>query len=584
MTATACRLRVSEEEFRTLLVDHLEIVDTKEFDRACALARRLGVPLERALTERGRVPLDFLLQQLAHAWGVGFVDLKLGDVTPAALTLVSEEFARRHMLVPIRLGEQGLEVAMADPRDRLAIDMIERRARVRVVPLLAAATQVARAHLLYKGDLREMLERTLADSVFKLDGARGAGGDDRSTAELLERILEYAAASRASDVHIEPYELEGLVRCRIDGVLHEVLSMPPAAMPALVARIKVLSRMRIDERRVPQDGRFDADLGGFKIDLRVSTLPSHWGEKVVLRVLAKEQSLADLEDLGLAPGDLEIVLRNILRPYGMVLVTGSTGSGKSTTLYAMLTRIGAERQNVVSISTIEDPIENTFPRITQTQVSAMSGVEFATGLRALLRQDPDVVMIGEIRDRDTVEMAVRAALVGRLLLSTLHTNDATGTVPRLLDMGVEPFLIASTLTLAIGQRLVRRICTDCRESVPAEDVLVRTLRRRPDFEAIVRVLQGTGVLGRGDNPFAGVRMFRGKGCGHCGGRGFRGRLGVFELFEVTDEIRTMIMERANAAAIRQAVVARGMKTTFQDGLAKVLLGETTLEEVFRVAV
>lgn len=575
-------LKITPDELRTILVTELEMIDAAEFDRARAMSVRLRIPLERAIAERGRIPFIFLLQRIAERWGVGFVDLKVSDVRPEALRLVSEEFARRNVLVPLSAAGRELRVAMWDPRNHQAIDAIERTTQLSVVPVLAPDVALARAQLLYKGDIRAMLERTLADESVRL-ATPSNGSEDRSIVQLMTSILEYAAVARASDIHIEPYELEILVRCRVDGVLHEVLSLPTAMLAPLVARIKVLSGMRIDERRIPQDGRFDADLGGFRMDLRASTLPTHWGEKVVLRVLSKEYNHVDLEDLGLQPADYEVILRNVLRPFGMVLVTGPTGSGKSTTLYAMLRRIGAERQNVVNISTVEDPVEYTFPRINQMSVNPVLGVDFSSGLRALLRQDPDVIMVGEIRDRETADIAVRAALVGRLMLSTLHTNDATTTVPRLVDMGVEPFLIASTLSLVVGQRLVRRICVNCRESVDADDTWLQALRRRPDFDRTVELLQKDGVLGGGDDPLAAVRVFRGKGCLQCGWRGFRGRLGVFELFEIDDGIRRLIMERADASAIREAAIARGMKTMFQDGLGKVFLGETTLEEVFRVA-
>jgi type II secretory ATPase GspE/PulE/Tfp pilus assembly ATPase PilB-like protein len=312
-------------------------------------------------------------------------------------------------------------------------------------------------------------------------------------------------------------------------------------------------------------------------------MPTLWGEKVVMRALVKESVLLDLEDLGLSPSHFEIVVRNISRPFGMILNTGPTGSGKTTTLYAMLIRLAAERMSMVNISTVEDPIEYTVPRITQTPVNLAAGVEFSSGLRSLLRQDPDVIMVGEIRDRETAEIAVRSALVGRLLISTLHTNDATGAIPRLLDMGIEPFLVASTLSLVTAQRLVRRICMSCRESQEPDPALLRTLSTRPDFAHTVRVLQEQGILRQADDPLAGVRIFRGKGCRQCHTSGFRGRLGVFELLELDDEIRSMVMERRAASSIRQVAIGKGMTTIFQDGLAKVFLGETTLEEVVRVA-
>jgi type II secretory ATPase GspE/PulE/Tfp pilus assembly ATPase PilB-like protein len=471
---------------------------------------------------------------------------------------------------------------MEDPRDRTVLEEIQRKTKRRPVPFLAPESAIRRAHLLYRGDLRTMLERAVSDETLRLPRRR-EGEDDQSVAALVTRILEYAAVTGASDIHIEPYELEAVVRYRVDGALQEVLGMPPALLPPIASRIKILGGLRIDEQRSPQDGRFEANLGGLKMDLRVSTLPTQWGEKLVMRVLAQESVLLDLEDLGLTAPDFEIVLRNLLRPHGMILVTGPTGSGKSTSLYAMLQRLGVERQNVVNISTIEDPVEYSLPRINQVPLHPAAGMDFASGLRALLRQDPDVIMVGEIRDRETMEIAIRAALVGRLLISTLHTNDAVGAVPRLLDMGAEPFLVASTLSLVIGQRLVRRICAACRESREPDTLFRKALAARPDFEETLQALRAQGVLGEGSDPLAGLRLFRGSGCRACGGTGFRGRLGIYELFEVDQESRAMIMERRDAGMIRRAKIAAGMKTMFQDGLAKVLMGETTLEEVSRVA-
>ncbi len=576
-------LRVTEEELRALLVTRLEMLDEAEFEKARKMATRNRIPLERALVERTRIPSGFLLKELAESWGVSFIDLKVSDVKLDALRTLPEEYARAHTLIPFERSDSLLRVAMWDPRDRRLIEEIRRKTGLDVAPCLSPEVAIRRAHLLYKGDLRAMLERSAVDDAVSFQRGRQPGQDEMPIVQLLNRILEYAAVAQASDIHIEPYELEGLVRCRIDGLLQEVLSLPPQSLPPLVSRIKILSGMRIDEQRAPQDGRFETDLGGLKLDFRVSSLPTQWGEKIVIRVLAKEVLLVDLEDLGLTPTDYEVALRNILRPYGMVLITGPTGSGKSTTLYAMLLRLGIERQNVVNISTIEDPVECTLPRVNQTPVNPAAGIEFSTGLRTLLRQDPDIIMVGEIRDRETAEIAVRAALVGRLLLSTLHTNEATGAVPRLLDMAVEPFLLASTLSLVLAQRLVRRICVNCRTSVTGDPSVLKTLRSRPDFDETIRVLQGQGVLGKGEDPLSGLRLFRGKGCSQCGGSGFRGRLAVFELFEVDDQIRSMIMERRDAAAIRGTAIAHGMKTMFQDGIGKAILGDTALEEVFRVA-
>jgi len=365
--------------------------------------------------------------------------------------------------------------------------------------------------------------------------------------------------------------------------MREVFSLSPSLQLPLISRIKILSGMRIDERRSPQDGRFEANLDGFKIDLRVASIPTQWGEKVVLRILSKDNVIIDLEDLGLVPYDYQIVLRNIMKPFGMILITGPTGSGKSTTLYAMLMRIGTERQNIVNISTIEEPVEYSIPRVNQTQVNHQAGVQFSTGLKALLRQDPDVIMVGEIRDKETAEIAVQAALVGRLLLSTLHTNDSTGSVPRLLDIGVEPYLLSSSLTLVVAQRLIRRICKNCRESVTPSTRILESIQSRPDFSETIDVLQRQGVLRKTHDGLAGIRLYKGKGCAQCQGSGFTGRVGLFEIFEVDEDIRDLIMQRKPASFIRSTAIMKGMKTMFQDGLAKAFMGETTIEEVFRVA-
>jgi type IV pilus assembly protein PilB len=576
-------LRISEEELKKLLVSELQVIDEEEFEKARRMAARVRLPVENALAERGLIPFGFLLQHVAQTWGVDFLDLKASDVEPDALRLLPEEYARRNVLAPFERADGRLKVAMWNPRDRRAVEEIRTATKLDVVPYLAPESAIRRAHLLYKGDLRAMLEQAASEEPQRLSRQAKSAGAERSAAELLTLVLEYAVVAGASDIHIEPYDLEAVVRYRIDGVLQDVLSFAPATLPSLVARVKVLTGMRIDERRAPQDGRFDADLGGFKIDLRVSTLPTFWGEKIVIRVLSKESVVRDLEDLGMGEADYRLFVRNLLRPFGMILATGPTGSGKSTTLYASIIRLGIEKQNIVNISTIEDPIEYNIPRVSQVQVNPPAGVEFATGLRALLRQDPDVIMVGEIRDRETAEIAVRTALVGRLLISTLHTNDATGAIPRLLDMGLEPYLVASTLALVTAQRLVRKICTSCRESVDPDPESLSPLRSRADFGRVIQVLRDQGVLSKGDEALFKMRLFRGRGCGQCNGTGFRGRIGVFELLEIDDETRGMIMARQDAASIRAAAMAKGMRTMLQDGLTKVFLGQTTLDEVFRVA-
>lgn len=576
--------QVTEDELRSLFVENLGVIDQTDFDRSTKLAKRLRVPLMHTLVEQGRIPQAFLLDQLARSWNVSFVDLKLGMVKSEAINLLQETFARKQVLIPFERQGTQLHVAMMDPRELKVVNEVERLTGLRVRPFLATEAAIRRAQLLYRKELREILERATTERTTDLTPARQQEINESTIVEAAQRVLLYAAVTRASDIHIEPFELETVIRYRVDGVMREVFSLASMLHLPLVSRVKILSGMRIDERRIPQDGRFEADLDGFKIDLRVASVPTQWGEKLVLRILSKDNVIIDLEDLGLISSDYEIVLRNILRPFGMVLITGPTGSGKSTTLYAMLMRIGTERQNIVNISTIEEPVEYSIPRVNQTQVNHQTGVLFSTGLRALLRQDPDVIMVGEIRDCETAEIAVQAALVGRLLLSTLHTNDATGSIPRLLDIGVEPYLLSSSLSLVVAQRLVRRICKNCRESVPPSARVLESIQSRSDYSETVAILQRQGILRTTYDGLSGIRLYQGKGCAQCQGSGFTGRVGLFELFEVDEDIRDLIMQRRPASFIRSTAIMKGMKTMFQDGLAKAFMGETTVEEVLRVAI
>jgi type IV pilus assembly protein PilB len=561
-------------EARALFVHSLELVTDAEFDAAHELSRKLRIPLERALADRGRIPLRFLLEQLAASWGVRYTDLKVQGVDGRALGRIREDVARRYRAIAFHLEGTRLSVAMADPRDERVRAELSRLTGLEIVPYLAQFQDIQRATMLYRGDLRGLLET-------REGGVAATAEGDLPVAAILDRVLQYAAVTGASDVHLEPFEAETLIRCRVDGVLRDVISLPAAAAQPLAARVKAISAMRIDDRRSAQDGRLTHDVDGIRLDLRVSSLPCHWGEKIVLRVVPNAALAIDLETLGLGEEDHAVVLRNVQRPFGMVLVTGPTGCGKSTTLYAMLTRIGAENRSLLNISTIEDPVENPLPRVTQVSANPAAGIDFAAGLRALLRQDPDVIMVGEIRDRETAEVAVRSALIGRLLFSTLHTNDTASAIPRLIDMGVEPYLLASTLRLVMAQRLVRRVCPACRESVAIDDSALAMLRERRDLEPALTDLQGSAT--GGEQGVARARVFRGRGCGQCDGTGYRGRVGLFEVLEVNEEVRRLALARSDAGTIREAALASGMRTMFRNGVAKVLLGETTFEELLRVA-
>jgi type IV pilus assembly protein PilB len=573
-------LAISDRELRDLLVTELELVTPDEFDKAVGVASRRRISIERAVAEQAKVPFLQLLHEIGRAWGVPFIDLKVSDVKPEALRLVREDVARGKGLAAYNATADTIHVAMVNPRDRETIRELSRATGREVKPRLATEASIRRAQLLYHPDLVQLLRR----SVTSQGVATALTAQQESVAaDALTHVLEFAAVTGASDIHVEPFELEAVVRYRIDGVLHEVLTMGPVVAQALTSRIKVLSGLRVDEKRAAQDGRFEADLSGVLVDLRVSTLPTMWGEKVVLRVLTRDHVLMDLEGLGFSAVDYELMSGFLARPHGMVLVTGPTGSGKTSTLYACLMRIGSDRRNVVNLSTIEDPIEYTMPRVNQVPVNPAAGMDFANGLRALLRQDPDVIMVGEIRDRETADTATRAALVGRLLFSSLHTNDSTAAVARMLDMGAEPYLLASTLAVVVAQRLVRRLCPACRGSYQPDAKEIAGLRSRSDFAHLGRGLREHGVISASEDWISEIRFFRSTGCGDCRMTGYRGRVGIFEIFPITDAVRPLIMEQKDNSILRQAAIAAGMRTMFMDGVAKAVMGETSLEEVFRAA-
>jgi type IV pilus assembly protein PilB len=577
---TAAALALDIEELRSLFVGDLELLTLPDFDQCVSLAERRHVPLLRALAERARVPYAQLLSHLAQQWNVEFIGLRPADVDLQVLPLLSEEAARRLGAVAFGCMGSTLNVAMADPRDAAALAELRRLLRASLVVWLADPAAIARTWLLYRPALRDLVQRA---GQGRLPASIGETKDAPSPADLLTRLFEYAAAACVSDIHIEPFEHETIVRFRVDGVLHETLVIASSLALPLVARVKVLAQMRVDEKRVPQDGRLRVDLSGYPLEMRASSLPTMWGEKIVLRVLSQDGVVLDLADLGLAEADLDVVVKHVLQPFGMVLVTGPTGSGKTTSHYSFLLRVSAERQGVVNISTVEDPIEYTMARINQVPIRPDAGLDFAAGLRALLRQDPDVVMVGEIRDRETADMAVRAALVGRLMLSSLHTNDAPSAVPRLLDMGIEPYLLASTLSLVIGQRLVRRLCDQCRETHTTDSDLMASLAAREDWPGVMVGLRARGILSATSTGLSGLQVFRGRGCAKCHGTGYRGRLALFEVLAFDESLRRLVASRSDASAIRAAAIRHGYRPMIVDGLAKAVLGLTTLDEVMRAA-
>lgn len=520
--------------------------------------------LARLLLREGYLTAEQLGQLQSQVRGWKFIDLRREPVKPETLTLLPRAVAEAEHAVVFRSEGKGVCVALADPTERPFTRLLRKRFGSHVEFFVAVEAAILTALASAEGGMEERFGQILQRA-----GREKSPKDeeDRSIVELVEILLLAAVRRGASDIHIEPQEESTIVRLRIDGLLHRTLTFPSAVHTRVILRIKVLSNLATDEHAVPQDGKLLwRTPDGSRVDVRVSIVPTIYGENVVLRLLVSEEQALPLESLGLLPLDRRILEEESKRTWGMILVTGPTGSGKTTTLYAVMRRLNREH---VNISTIEDPVEYRLPGASQIQVHEKVGLVFATGLRSLVRQDPNIILVGEIRDRETAGIAVNAAMTGHLVLSTLHTNDAPTAMPRLVDMGVEPFLIASTVNVVIAQRLVRTICVRCRESI---DV------RREEFQGVIPTEELEKIFG----DDAVVRLYRGKGCDLCGGSGFRGRTAIFEVLQMDEEIRRHVVARESADALRIAARAKGMTTMVDDGIAKVRQGLTTIEEVIRV--
>jgi type IV pilus assembly protein PilB len=571
---------LSKSQLKDIFVTHSGLLKPEEFEVIVKSAQENRQPLDQILMERGFVAPHHFLQLLSEYFKVPATDLRIDEIDPEALKMLPERFASTHMVVAFSKDQDLLKIAMADPGDKDLVKTIQDTVRTKVQIYVATEHVIKRALVLYQGDISSSLAAILAKVKKDVTDGTEISSEVKG---LLDVILETAVLMDASDIHIEPFESEVIVRFRVDGLLKTVAILPLAVHQSLMARLKVMASLKIDEKRIPQDGRISVRLQSEEVNGRVSTVPSMWGEKAVIRVLRKEAQLFDLSSLGLLASDLEIVKKYLKLPFGMILVCGPTGSGKTSTLYAFLQEIGLDRIDVVNISTIEDPIEYTIPRVTQIQIHPEINLTFASGLRSLLRQDPDIIMVGEIRDRETADIAVRTALVGRLLLSTLHTNDAVGAMPRLLDMGVEPYLISSTLSLVIAQRLVRKLCTHCRQSYMPEQKDIALLQKTYNLDQALKTLAQTGVVSA-DTQVDGLRFYKSEGCDKCDHSGYIGRTAVFEILQVTDGLKTLISNKEDGVKLKEFALKEGMKTMFADGLAKVILGETDLKELLRVVV
>ena len=534
----------------------------EQLEMALSVQKRTGERLGRVVIQQKYVTEIDLLRLLEKQLGFPLIDLTANPPEKEVIKLVPMTLAERHELVPVRKRGNRLTVAMVDPTNFFAIDDLRMLTHCDIDPVLAAEADILRT-IDHAYGVDEMVKKSVGQmQKEEIDsGSEIETAEDAPVINIVNSLITQSIKVAASDIHLEPMEQGLRVRFRIDGVLREMTSFPKHTQGAIVSRIKILSNMDIAERRVPQDGRIQVQEAGRSVDIRVSTLPTIYGEKVVLRILDQKAVILDINSLGYSADNLTKYRKMYHQAYGMILITGPTGSGKTTTLYSTLTELNSPGKNII---TVEDPVEYRLDGINQVQVNTKAGLTFANGLRSILRQDPNIIMVGEIRDKETAEIAIRAALTGHLVLSTLHTNDAAGAVTRLVDMGIEPFLVASSVLGTIAQRLVRKICPDCCQTYDLD----------PDSP-------GCSLLEAESAPCTGLR--RGTGCVRCGHTGYRGRIAIQEVLPITSEIRELVVGHVSAKEIASVAMGHGMRSMQQDGISKVVSGLTTIEEVLRVA-
>jgi len=567
--------RSFKRDLGELLVED-QMITQRQLEKALEKQKKTNEPLQKILVAMGYVSEKDITEVIGKQMGVEFVDLDVKELDPELSRSIPEHLAQRYKVIPVAQHDNKLVLAMVDPLNVIAIDDIRLITGFDIEPVIATEDSILKAINRQFGvtDLAEVQE-TVKDL-----SAQDFGGlevdeeveeevsldklkelvDEAPIVRVVNLIISQAINDKASDIHVEPEAKSVRVRYRVDGVLHDVMSPPKHIQAPMVSRIKIMANLDIAERRIPQDGKIHLRHDNREFDLRVSTLPTIHGEKVVMRILDKSSVMLGLNKLGFMP-DTQAPFEGVVeKPYGMILVTGPTGSGKSTTLYSCLNKLNTGDKNII---TVEDPVEYQLPGVNQVQVNEKAGLTFASALRCFLRQDPDIIMVGEIRDTETARIAIEAALTGHLVLSTLHTNDAPGAITRLIEMGVEPFLVASSVIGVLAQRLARLICPNCKESYV------------PPLESVRKF----GMSAFTDSEIA---FYRGRGCDHCKLTGYRGRTGIFELLTITDRVRSLILQRASTAEIRQTAIEEGMKTMQDDGLRKVLEGYTTIEECLRV--
>lgn len=580
-------MRIQDTQLKRFVLDS-GLVSRKDVDAAEKITQDENRTLAEALVSSGAMSEDDLRRVESYVLGVPFVSLKDMKVPFEILSLIPEPIARTHNIVAYRKTEDTLEVAMLDTADLPAIDFVKKKVGLKILPRLTDSDSMRNTLLQYQKTLKDEFGDLIARESSALKVVVDGNGEEVSEEDLkkmaedlpvvriVDTLLHHAIIQGASDIHIEPMENELLVRYRIDGILHDAMSLPKHAAPTISARIKVLSNLKLDEKRLPQDGRFKMEMDGQRVSFRVSILPIFFGEKIVMRLLREGRSGYTLEGLGFHGQALERIHATTKQTTGIILVTGPTGSGKTTTLYTVLDILNTPE---VNISTIEDPVEYQMPRVNQTQVKPDIGFTFANGLRSLMRQDPDVIMVGEIRDQETASLAINAALTGHLVLATVHTNSSSATVARLLDMGVEKFLLVSTLRVAVGQRLVRRL-TEAKETYTLSANERADLGKHVDLDRVLDVLKREKII-KESSTWNNVPFFRPKN-GADAEDGYKGRIGIHEVLHISPTIKDLVMASGTADAIETQARKEGMLTMVEDGIYKAALGQTSIEEVLRV--
>jgi len=581
-------MRVEPQQLKAFLSD-AGLITKEQFEATIIKAEKTKQKVGDVLVSEGLISEEELIKLEAYILGIPFVNLEKEAVQPEVLKIIPEPIARSHNVVAFRKKGNNLEVAMLDPEDLRTVEFIKKTTPFRILPRLTTPESIKNVLRQYQktleaefgeiikkevGVIKPIKEEEIVEEKAELQKI----AEKLPVIRIVDTLLKHAILQRASDIHIEPLEKEVLVRYRIDGILREAMTLPKMISPGIVARIKVLSNLKLDEHRLPQDGRFKVETEEYKYSIRVSILPVFDGEKIVMRLLPETARAFTLEELGLRGEALEIVQDNLRKPVGMILVTGPTGCGKTTTLYSMM-----EILNIpgVNISTVEDPIEYRMPRINQTQVNPKIGLTFASGLRALVRQDPDILMVGEIRDNETSSLGINAALTGHLVLSTLHTNSAAGAIPRLIDMKAEPFLISSTLNCVLAQRLVRKLCPE-KEKYTLKESEIKNIAKYCDLDKILKILKEEKII-RPRDDFKDIEFYRPKPTKECP-EGYRGRIGIFEVLPITETIKELIVKQATSDQIRAQAQKEGMKLMVEDGFIKAGQGITSIEEVLRVII